>query len=62
MLLIRHGRGMFIGVEDDVRSILPLIVALKDFDLVDEVRPAELGLMLEEEVSSSETVCRSCEE
>lgn len=42
---IRHRRGVFIDIKDDVRSTLPLIVALNDFHLADEVRTAESQLV-----------------
>jgi hypothetical protein len=45
---------MLVDVEKDVRILrIPLVIALEDPDLVDEVRTAELFLVLQEEVAGS---------
>jgi hypothetical protein len=45
---------MLVDEEEDVRILrVPLVIALEDPDLVDEVRTTELLLVLQEEVAGS---------
>jgi hypothetical protein len=45
---------LLVDVEEDVRILrIPLVIALEDADLVDEVRTAELFLVLQDEVAGS---------
>jgi hypothetical protein len=61
VLLIRHRRAMFIHIKHQIRVFrLPCIVALGNADLVDEIRAAELALVLQEEVACSKTVWEAC--
>jgi hypothetical protein len=44
-------RNFLLHEENDIRIWLIVIVALEDFDFVNEVGAAELALVLEEEVA-----------
>jgi hypothetical protein len=45
---------MLVDIEEDVRILrIPLVIALEDPDLVDEVRTTELLLVLQEKVAGS---------
>jgi hypothetical protein len=57
ILQIRDRRSVFIHLKQQISIFrLPRVVALENADLVDEVRAAELALVMEEEVACADTV------